>query len=186
MGNELPSINLARGKQKSFLDKFLDWALTFGRVVIILTEAIALSAFSYRFLLDRQLIDLKDSIKQKEAIVSLSKTNEDKFRNLQGRLKLMAELKDSAAHTTHTLTGILNKAPADLIFKNVILTENTIKIDADVQSVSSLATFTKALRNHPDIVTVSLDEVENKTTNATIAVSITAFLKQNENVKMIK
>lgn len=144
---------------------------------MILTETVALGAFLYRFSLDRQIIDLHDEIEQKQAIVNLLKTNEEKYRSLQNRLANASSLSKTAFQTTRVFTDIVSLAPNDLILNNLTLSQNTIKIDASARSVASLTTFVKQLKGYPNIRAVSLDRVENKTLSATIAVSITADLK---------
>src|SRR6185312_966933 len=86
------TINLAKHRGESFVDRFIRFALTTGRVVVILTEVIALGAFLYRFTLDRTLVDLHDRIQQGQAVVNLLKDNETTFRNLQDRLALASTL----------------------------------------------------------------------------------------------
>ena len=81
------SINLLK-QQTSLVDRFIDWALTIGRLLVILTEIVALSAFIYRFSLDRQLIDLHSKITQEQAIANYLNNNEKKYRNLQDRLAI--------------------------------------------------------------------------------------------------
>ena len=39
------SINLVKGDKDDFLNKFIDWALTIGRLLVIITEIIALSFY---------------------------------------------------------------------------------------------------------------------------------------------
>lgn len=173
-----PSINLFKSRKGNFFDRFMKWALTIGRVVVILTEAIALSAFLYRFSLDRQLIDLHDEIKQKQALVKLLKNNEDTFRNLQEHLTAAATLSETGKQTVTLFNEISNFSTVDLVFNNVLLSENQIRVDASVQSVATLTGFIKKLREHPRIASVSLDKIENKTTSAIIIVSITATIKK--------
>jgi len=174
----LPSINLLRGREKGFFDNFLGWALTIGRVLVILTETIALSAFIYRFSLDRQLIDLHDVIGQKQAIVKLLKNNEEKYRNLQERLTTIATLTQEASKTTKVFTDIVSLAPKDVAFNVLAFSQDSVKIDANASSITSLTSFIKSLRVYPHLAAVSIDKVENKTASATIAVSITVTLKQ--------
>lgn len=172
------SINLVKGKEKDFFDKFINWALTIGRLVVILTETIALSAFLYRFSLDRQLIDLRDQIKQKEAIVKLLKNNEDKFRNLQDRLVLASKTEDTSSKTVAILKETINLAPKGFVFNTLNVSKDSIKINANAQSVTALTNFIKSLRDNPNITSVSLDKIENKTASALIVVGITATIKQ--------
>src|SRR3972149_11726382 len=77
------SINLIKSKVNIF-DEILKWALTVGRLLVILTELTAFSAFIYRFTLDRTLIDLHEKINQEQAIVASLKDREAIYRNLQG------------------------------------------------------------------------------------------------------
>lgn len=175
---KLISINLLKGKEKSFFDKFIHWALTIGRLIVILTETVALSAFLYRFTLDRQLIDLRDEIKQKEAIVKLLQNNENKFRNLQERLVLAAKTENKSNEIIEILKEVINLAPKGFVFNTLNVSKENIKINANAQSVFALTVFIKSLRDNPHIASVSLDKIENKTASALIVVGITATLKQ--------
>src|SRR5689334_11570583 len=92
-------INLLPNKGDSLFEQFLSWALTVGRLLIIITETLALSVFLYRFVLDVQIIDLHDKIKQESAIIDNLKDQEESFRNLQTRL-LLAKNFDTKKDTT--------------------------------------------------------------------------------------
>lgn len=177
MQNRIATINLLKSKDKNFWNRFIGWALTFGRVVVIVTEMIAISAFLYRFFLDRELIDLHDQIKQKEAIVRLSKKNEDAFRNLQERLASTQSLKDNAAETAQIIIDITDLAPPNITFNTITLSGDNLRIEANIQSVSTLTDFVNKLKAYNRIQRVSLDNIENKATNAQIVVGISAFIK---------
>ncbi len=172
-----PTINLFKSRKKKFLDRFIKWALTIGRIVVILTEGIALAAFLYRFSLDQQLIDLNDKIVQKQAIVKLLKNNEDIFRNLQDRLASARKLTQSGKDITELTNSILNFSSSDFTVDNFFLSGDQIKIDANTQSVSSLTNFVNLLKTNSKIASVSIDKIENRITSGTIIVGITAAVK---------
>src|SRR3990167_7632931 len=88
--NTSASINLVRSHM-GLLDQFIKWALSIGRVVVILVELVALATFLYRFTLDRQIIDLREKIKQEQAVLTFLKPREDKYRNIQERLVLSSQ-----------------------------------------------------------------------------------------------
>jgi Tfp pilus assembly protein PilN len=178
---QTPSVNLLKTKGNAFTDKFIKWALTIGRMVIILTETIALVAFLYRFILDRQLIDQKDIITQKAAQVDLYKKNEKDYRNLQDRLALIKRFDKQATDTVGLLTHIVELAPAGISFITISLGNNAFHIDASSQSVNAFTTFVNRLKKEPGVQTVSIDRIENKTLNATIVVGITVKLQPNSN-----
>lgn len=179
MAQNTPAINLLKTGRVHLFDKFIDWALTFGRIVVIATEVIALSAFLYRFSLDRQLVDLHDQIELKDTYVRALKTNEDKYRNLQERLTLSSTLGKSTTETVTLFKEIIGLAPIDFFVNNLRISQENIRIEASVGSVSSLIYFIDKLKKYPRVESVSLDTIENKTSRATIAVSITANFKKN-------
>src|SRR5574338_651182 len=86
MAKQNYSVNFLRGQGNHFLDKFVNWSLTIGRLLIIITETAALSAFAYRLTIDWQIIDLHEKIKDQQAIVSLLEPKEQLYRGLQKEL----------------------------------------------------------------------------------------------------
>lgn len=173
-----PSINLLKKEKANFVDIALKWALSLGRFLVVITEFIALSAFAYRFGLDRQLIDLHDTIKQKQTIVQLLKNNEDQYRNLQERLAASKQLTNEQKISLNLYQDIINLSSQNVTINGFILSGEVTKIDASVGSLQALTTFVNGLKTHPHIASISLDKIENKTASAIITVSITAFLKK--------
>jgi reverse gyrase len=171
-----PSINLV-GKTESLLDRFVNWALNVGRAVIIVTEIIALTAFLYRFSLDRQLIDLTSKIRNEQAVLNLLKENEEIYRNLQNRLFLASAFGKQGKDRVQLAKDVIDFAPEGLTFNNINITEDRVRISADVSSVSSLSSFVSAIRGYKNIEKVSIDKIENRPSSAVITVSITAQLK---------
>src|SRR3989344_5628076 len=104
------SINLLKSSRNEIFEKFIDWALTIGRLLVIITEIIALSAFIYRFGLDRQLIDLHGTIKSQQAVVSFYKKQEETYRNLQDRLKIASTYSATSQDKLKISQDIINLA----------------------------------------------------------------------------
>ncbi len=176
MENKSPSINLLRKEEGKF-DSFITWSLTVGRIVVILTEAIAFSAFLYRFSLDRQLIDLNDKIKVKQKTLDSLKNDEQTYRNLQQRLATISKIKDQAPEATKTLSEVLTLTPSDLFVTSFNLSPTSMSIKANTPSTDSLAKFIANLKSYKRVASVSIDKIEDKTSSSTIIVLVTAILK---------
>ncbi|MBI2443092.1 MAG: hypothetical protein HYV40_04275 [Candidatus Levybacteria bacterium] len=178
MDKKVRFINLLRHQEKNVLDKFLDWAFTVGRAIVIITESVALSAFAYRFVLDRQIIDLKDEIKKEQAIVQLYQTNERKFRDLQIRLATAKTLDQESGKKTTLLNDILQKAAGRMSFQSLTLTKTAVSMDGIVPSAGAIAAFTSDLRDLPNVASVSIGAITNNVATGVISVSIQASLVQ--------
>lgn len=162
MSNNLPSINLVKNKQIPLIDKFMNWALTVGRLIVIMTEVVAVAAFVYRFSLDERLIDLHSAIKQKQNIISALKNDENKYRNLQDRIAIASTFSEKAAKFNRTIEDIISLIPNQVKINDLIWSKDRVKIDIDVVSIVSLADFINSLKNYPDTKAVSIDSLENK------------------------
>lgn len=177
MAKKSPSINLLKD-QGSLVDRFVNWSLSVGRVVVIVTEVIALLAFLYRFSLDRQLIDIHSKIRQEQAVLGYLKENENTYRNLQNRITLSAKFTKEGKEKIQTLKDLVTFAQNSVSFNNITIQEDKIRIDANGSSVNSVSDFVKRLKEYQKVSTVIIDKIENRPSAASINVSITAVLKK--------
>lgn len=174
MPSNLPSINLAKNKQIPLFDKFMNWALTIGRLIVIITELVAMIVFVYRFSLDEKLIDLHSLIKQKQNIVSVLKNDESKYRNLQDRIALASTFSEKGTKTNQTIASIIKLIPGRVNISNLILNKDQISMNVDVASVSSLAIFIDSLKNYSGIKSINIDSIENRpSVGLSVNISIT-------------
>ena len=176
MPNNLSSINLIKNKQIPLFDKFINWALTVGRLIVILTEIVAISAFIYRFSLDERLIDLHSSIKQQQNLISLLRQDENKYRNLQDRIALASSLMKKNVKTNKIVFDIVGLTPQGVKIDNLTFNKDKLTINADINFVSSLTDFINVLKDYPDIKAVSIDNIESEPA-AGLSVDITIMLK---------
>ena len=178
MAKSSASINLLRNEQKETVEHIIDWAVTIGRVLVIVVELAALTAFLYRFVLDNQLQDLQTKIKQKQAIVAYQKDSEDTYRNLQERLAVASSYGNVGRDDLKIIKDILSFAPDGMAFTTVAFSPGRMQIEANVESIIPLSNFINKLRAYSLIDTISLDKIENKTSSSIITVGISTTFKQ--------
>lgn len=171
------SINLVKRKV-NLLDEILKWALSVGRLLVIITEIAAFSAFIYRFSLDRNLIDLHSKIKQEQAIVESLKDREKIYRNLQERILSASNYDSSGGKYVKILDDIISITPPEITFNTFLIEGDEVKIDLNVNSITSLNAFVESLKEHPQISFVSIDRVSNKSERNSVNISLTVGLKK--------
>lgn len=177
------SINLLPGKEGGFVTQFLNWSLTIGRLLIILVETLALGTFLYRFNLDMKIIDLHDQIKAENFIVSNFAQQEEEFRNLQARLS-MAKVYGETNPTVTIFRDVTEMGRGKVTFKNILVTLESVRIEAEAPTSDLLAQFTDTLQAYPKIEEVTVDKVENKTSTASISITISAKLQKDPSLSV--
>lgn len=170
------SINLLKGRV-NWLDEVTKWGLSVGRLLIIIIEFVAFGAFIYRFTLDRTLIDLHDKIKQEQAIVAHLSDTEKTYRNLQERLKVASEVDQSGGSYIKIVKDVVAFTPPEIKFTSFVLSGNSLVIQANVKSTSSLSTFLSSLREYPLVSSVTLTSLQNTADQGTLQVGISVVLK---------
>lgn len=112
--------------------KFLNWALTTGRYLVVMTELIVTVAFLSRFWFDRVLTDLKESRFQKEVTVDSFKDFEQKFLSTQSRLNFVKQTVDASLKADGELVMINELSPKGVDYSQ-------IQIDSDRTNLSGFA-----------------------------------------------
>lgn len=159
---ESVSINLLPGKESAFGETFLNWVLSIGRYIIIGTEIIVLIAFLSRFKLDRDLIDLNDQIKEKQAILQTLKPVEDHVLQLQARLAEIKRIDALQGSGIAALPGVATLTPAGVTYKNIFVTKDKITISGKASQTTDISRFVALLKSSALFKegTVSLEKIE--------------------------
>jgi hypothetical protein len=171
------SINLIKTDKDQLTNQVVNWALTIGRVLIIVVEIIALSAFIYRFILDNQLRDINSKIKAEQAYLNTQKQKEITYKNLQDRLFLESSIVNQGSEKMKIFKDVIGLTPPGISFNNFAYTNNQINIQLDTGSVFPLSVFINSLRTYNQTDFISIDMIENRTASAVINVGLTVNLK---------
>ena len=171
------SINLVKRKV-NLLDEILRWALSVGRLLVIITEIVAFSTFIYRFSLDRTLIDLHTEIKNKQAIVESLKERENTYRRFQERILVASITSQQAGRNVKILNDVVELTPSEITFNSFSIDKGEAIIDSNINSVSSLSNFISVLRAYSEFSSVNIKSIQSNISGTSVKVTISAKLKE--------
>ncbi len=164
--------------ERTSFGKFLKWLLSVGRWIVIITELLVILAFLSRFKLDRDLTNLNESIKQKQAIISSSASLEKEFRFLQKRLTTIESLQKSQNEAKQVLDIFAELTPVGVQLSNFTYLNRKISLMASANSELAFATFLKNLKESPKIKSLSIAKVlTNEEQGGTIIFNLKTELK---------
>lgn len=148
--------------EKKPLGRFLTWALSVGRYIVIFTELIVILAFLSRFKLDRDLTDLNQSIREKTAIIESSAEFEKDFLSLQKRLAIIKKVNADQTSNTQLIVALAALTPIDVAINNLSFSEESVQIRGIALSEKGLGNFIANLINSPNFKNISLGRVSKK------------------------
>lgn len=157
-------INLLPKDQFEFSQagKLLQWSISVGRWIVVLTEFVVICAFLSRFYFDTQLANLFDEIKQKKAIVASAATFEENFRQTQEKMKIIKDLLSSNQKPSTLVKDVSQSLPLDVTLTRIAINENEITISGYSFSESSLKLFINELSKKSGLANVSLGSISSR------------------------
>lgn len=173
------SINLLGIEQQehSPLGRFIGWATTYGRYIMVTTEMIVLIAFLSRFSLDRQLTDLKDEIMQKQDIIAANQDLEIQFRQTQDSLNKIKALLTKQEIPTNTINTLHLLLPSGTYFQSLSINDNKITSQVVSLTVQSFSQFLINLSATKQLSNIEIGTVDKQTVVG-IQYTLTAQLAQ--------
>lgn len=149
--------------EKTSFGKALKWLLVVGRYIVIFTELIVIVVFLLRFKYDRQLSNLHEETKRKQAIIEANSKFESDFRILQSRLITINGLREEQLITNKVLANISSITPLDVYFSNISVSKNSATFNATALSEAGLATFVQNLKKSREFDGLSITKLSTGT-----------------------
>ncbi len=159
-----PNINILafKDQQTSSLNKFLDWGLQYGRIIVIVTEFIVIAAFISRFYFDRKLADLHDHISSQQQFIEQSQATQQNFLAFQQGIVSAGTLMDQRHDLSIVLQNINAAKPGDLEIRELIINGTSLSITAQVPSPNTLNVFLQNLNGSGKFTNLSIDDIAIK------------------------
>lgn len=123
------------------VEKVYNWALSFGRYLVIATELVVLIAFGARFKLDYDISDLTENIEDKSEVIAASKAEEEKFRIIHEKIVVYEDEVELVVPLSNHIKHIKDVAGDQITLTNWNYSEYRLKIEGLSNSTSDLTSF---------------------------------------------
>lgn len=154
------TINLSTKGKPKVSDVVYKWMIDAGRGIIVLIELVALGALAYRFVIDKQIVDLRDEIKQQETYVQRQTKNEELYRGIQSRLANIKQTTEDTASKVAIMNVILKDIKTGIFSSaNLVVNRNSIGLTGDTFTIFTLNSFIETIKLYPDILSINIDEI---------------------------
>lgn len=155
------NINLSSAGKATVGKVVYGWTIDAGRAIIVGIELIALAALGYRFVIDRQIVDLHDQIKTQESYIAAQSLDEKKYRSIQARLKNIEITNEETSAKVQIMNEILKAISSGTLFEtNLSINGNSILVDGSTFSIFTLTDFLNSLKKFPSVAAISIDEID--------------------------
>ena len=156
--NLLPKSEL----ENTLIGRILLVILTWGRFILIFTELTVVSAFVYRFKLDRDLTALNEAISSKQQVLMSYLPLENDVRFLQQRLAYIKQVQTANLPAT-TIANELNQlTPKEVTYSELIINPDNLSIKGTSLSNIGLNTFIYNLKSASRYNQINFNSINSK------------------------
>lgn len=181
------NINLLvrEGFEYSTAGKVLNWLLSTGRIIVILTELVVIIAFLSRFFLDKTLNDLSEQNASRRAQIEASAEFEKDFKSIQSRLGIIKKANEIKIDSADLVTTVSQLLPSDINLTSFALDNNHLQIQGVSQSELGIAGLVFSLDTSKKFINTNLADLtlENQSKQLIKFTIKTDLNNQNTNKK---
>jgi Tfp pilus assembly protein PilN len=159
--------------------KLIQWAVSVGRWIVVLTEFVVICAFLSRFYFDTVKANLFDETKQKQAIIESATSFEENFRILQEKIKLVRILLAEEKKPSGLIGEVSQLIPLNVSLTRIDIDEDNLKITGSAFSESGINVLAQGLINHQKLENVVLSDISiNPESGPGIKFNLSAKIKK--------
>lgn len=144
----------------SFWGRFLKWAVTAGRYIIIVTEMIVIMAFLSRFKLDKDLADLAANLQGQKSVLEAQEEVEREFRDVQARLEMADQILAIRPTTIEEMDKLIQKLSPEVKLSEWTIERGKMSVQAEIYSEVAAGKLISRLVEDPDIKSVEVTDFD--------------------------
>lgn len=168
-------INLLQHKRKpiALIDKLIFFALHYLRYIIIITQIIVIGVFFYRFTIDQQVIDLKESVNQKQEIIHIALPIVQEAKAFEVKTTAIKKILDQQNQFSVHFDYIVSIIPESIIITTLNLTAQGITLAGNAPEINSIRALYERVKKDKKFKNVSLEEITKDESLFTFSINIT-------------
>lgn len=144
---------------KTTLGRTLNWSLNIGRYILIFTLLVVIMSFGSRFVIDRKLTDLNESIYQKQLIIESQTQPEKEFRLAQAKIKSYQEIQQQN-NIVEIFPLLQQVVPNGFKLVSLKIRQNQITGEGIADANNALNLFINNLQLSPHFENIKVSKIE--------------------------
>jgi hypothetical protein len=157
------NINLIPGKEepRGSVGSAVNWALTVGRYLIIITEIIAIAIFVLSIKLSSDKQDLKENIQSLTSQVVAQSDFEKEFRTVQNRINEVKRQRAAHFENNVAIKEFLALLPKGLTLESLEITEGIVTFTGSFAKPTQLQTLIFSFSQSDKLVGLDISKLEH-------------------------
>ncbi len=152
-------INLIPKKKRDLADTIIYFFLHYLRYIIVLTQIVVIGVFFFRFQVDQEIIDLKESIDQKIEIMKVTKPLITEATSIDNKIGEIKNILDGQNVFLKNISYVFSVIPQDIVLTRVEVEKNSIKLGGNSNTIAAIQRLNEKLKKDKMYKSISISEL---------------------------
>lgn len=169
-------INLFPKKELDIVDKAVYFAFHYLRYILVITQLVVIGVFFYRFKVDQEIVDLKDTLQQKKEIIEVSQPILKEVQAIDIKSGFASQLVQKQKLYQSMMSYFLGIFPQKLVLSSLEIQNNSVTFTGTTADVTSVQIFLARLRKDAKFKTVNLTTLKKSEAGYTFSFALNNFV----------
>lgn len=171
--------NLFPKKDETKIDKITYFALHYLRYILVITQFVTICVFFYRFKADQEIVDLKDTLIQRKAIVDTTQSLLDNVKELDFKINNIKTLQSEQDNMISTYSYVFQNIPQDVFVNSMIFDPSGIALEGKTQNYQAVQDMYDKLKNENRFSTVTLESINRTEEGFNFRMQLASFNEED-------
>lgn len=155
-------INLFPEKEKDLSEKLVYFGMHYLRYILVITQFVAICVFFFRFKVDQEIVDLKDTLSQKSSIVESTSLLMGRIEEIDKKMKTIESVLADQETFKDRYTYVITKLPPEIRIESLSISDEGIDIQGVSEQADSIKVFYDDLEKGNRFGVTNLSAIEKK------------------------
>lgn len=155
-------INLLTLKKETLSDRVVYFALHYLRYILVITQIVVIIVFFIKFKVDQEIIDLKESVSQKQEIIAVSKPLIDEAQRINRQIGEISTIVTEQDNLREAFNYILSVFPADLYLSSLSIRGTKFVLTGMSANPNAIRFFLNRLQKDARFESIALKNIQKK------------------------
>lgn len=168
-------INLLPEKDRDATDKIIFFAFHYLRYILVITQFVAICVFFFRFKVDQQIVDERDALTQKRAIVDATQLLLDEVKVLDTKVSNIKVLLNKQDKTKEMYGYVLDSLPSEISVSKLNIKDLIVDIEGFSSNIDLVQQLFEKMKNENKFQKVKLTSVDKREDGYVFRLTLTTY-----------
>lgn len=173
--------NLFPKKEETAIDKITYFALHYLRYILVITQFVTICVFFYRFKIDQEIVDLKDTLTQKKAIVETTQNLLTNVKELDFKINNIKTISNEQTQLLSVYSYLFKHLPQDVILTSLSIEGSSIQFQGRTANITAVQEMYENLQEEKVFNSVTLGGITKGENGFAFNLELTDYNPTNGN-----